>query len=220
MIDAVLFDLDGTLLDTAPEFAVVVNQLRAEHGMAALPFAAIRRTVSHGARALVSLAFEIEPETAGFEALRLRLLELYAANLASNTRVFPGIGDVLGFLSQRQIPWGVITNKPSQYAKPLLDAMAFAVPCATLVCPDHVSQSKPHPEPMLLACRQLGCRPEHSVYVGDHRRDIEAGSAAGMLTIAAAYGYVDEQDPADSWAADHIVASAADISALLRKHLD
>lgn len=213
--DAMLFDLDGTLIDTAPDFAVVVNRLLAAHNKPALAFEEIRATVSKGARALVTLAFDLQADEPGFEALRLQLLDLYADHLAVESCLFAGMDSLLETLEARNIAWGIVTNKPRAYAEPILQALALSKRCQALVCPDDVSQTKPHPEPLFLACSQLDCEPANSVYVGDHRRDIEAGREAAMTTVAAAYGYIEESDPAHSWGADYLVNSAAEIHALL-----
>lgn len=214
-LEAVLFDLDGTLLDTAPDFAVVVNQLRRRHGRLPLPYQPIRDTVSNGARALVSLAFELQEGDDRFETLRQELLELYEAHLAVETAVFPGIDPLLDWLDREGLPWGVVTNKPRRYAAPLLEALQLAGRCAALVCPDDVSRTKPDPEPLLLACRNMDCVAENAIYLGDHRRDIEAGINAGMKTLAAAYGYIDRSESIADWRADFIVDSAHDIQPLL-----
>jgi phosphoglycolate phosphatase len=214
---AVLFDLDGTLLDTAPDFAVVVNRMLREHGRAPLPFAQIRATVSHGARALVQLAFGLADGEPGFETLRSRLLELYESGLAIETTPFEGIRELLVTLAERGIVWGVVTNKPHYLAEPLLARMGLQPPAAVLVCPDHVSRTKPDPEPLLLACHRLGCEPGRSIYVGDHARDIEAGRRAGMRTIAAAWGYLAEDESVLPWGADFV---AQDVSALTQLLID
>lgn len=214
-LDAVLFDLDGTLIDTAPDFAVVVNRLLAAYNKPGLAFAPIRATVSQGARALVTLAFGLQADEPGFEPLRQQLLDLYADHLAVESGLFGGMDSLLNTLEARNIPWGIVTNKPRIYAEPILEALALAKRCQSLVCPDDVSQTKPHPEPLLLACNQLDCQPANSVYIGDHRRDIEAGRNAAMTTIAAAYGYIEDSDPAHSWGADYLVHSAAEIQDLL-----
>ena len=213
--EVVLFDLDGTLLDTAPDFARVLNTLLAEQGFPALPFPRIRATVSHGARALVRLAFGVADGDAGFEPLRTRLLALYEEGLAVETTPFEGMRPLLGELGHRGIAWGVVTNKPLHLAAPLMAARGFEPAAATLVCPDHVSRTKPDPEPLLLACSQLGCAPASAVYVGDHARDIEAGRRAGMPTVAAAWGYLADDEPVGAWGADAIAQDVAHLASLL-----
>lgn len=214
-LEAVLFDLDGTLLDTAPDFAIVVNQLLANHNKPPLHFSEIRQSVSQGSRALVTLAFSISEADQRFESLRDELLELYSRHLAVETVPFPGIDELLGWLDNESLPWGIVTNKPRAYAQPLLDALKLSTRCSTLVCPDDVAQTKPHAEPMLLACQQASVKPEHTVYLGDHRRDIEAGRNAAMKTIAVNYGYIEAHDPSTNWQADYYVNHASEIQALL-----
>jgi phosphoglycolate phosphatase len=215
LLQAVLFDLDGTLLDTAPDFAVVVNQLRQRHGQPALDYAPIRATVSHGARALVKLALQVQEHEPAFESLRQELLALYSQHLAVNTTTFPGIDDLLDWLDQEALPWGIVTNKPRLYAEPILRALKLDQRCHTLICPDDVSRTKPDPEPLQLACQQLRCHTGNAIYLGDHRRDIEAGQNAGMPTVAATYGYIDASDPAQHWQADYYIDHADQIRPLL-----
>lgn len=217
-LEAVLFDLDGTLIDTAPDFAVVVNQLCQHHGRPTITYEAIRNTVSHGARALVSLAFDIGEDDPAFAALRQQLLDRYSQHLAVKTSLFPGMAELLLWLDQQALPWGIVTNKPRLYATAIIDALQLADRCGTLICPDDVNNTKPDPEPMLLACRQLDRLATGTVYIGDHRRDIEAGRNAAMTTIAANYGYIDPADPVDNWQADFSVEQAADIMPLLSQH--
>lgn len=217
-LKAVLFDLDGTLLDTAPDFAVVVNQLRQNHGKPALDYNSIRASVSHGARALVTLAFQLQEEDQGFEDLRQELLQLYSNHLAVETTLFPGMNELLDWLEQEKLPWGIVTNKPRVYASPILQQLDLSERCRTLICPDDVRFSKPDPESLLLACDRIQCSASDTIYLGDHRRDIEAGQNAGMKTIAANYGYIDHEDPAESWNADFYIDQASDIVPLLQMH--
>ncbi|MFC6632061.1 HAD family hydrolase [Microbulbifer taiwanensis] len=215
---AVLFDLDGTLFDTAPDFIVVLNQLRQQEQLPPLPDDAIRSVVSNGARALVRLGFGKDEGDSGFDGLRQRLLDLYLAHLAEKTVPFPGIEALLDNLAENQIAWGIVTNKPEAYTVPLMQAFDQLPTPGAVICPDHVSKRKPDPEPVLLACSQIGCDPREAVYVGDHERDIAAGRAAGMPTIACSYGYIDEGDSAANWGADHLVDSAEEIWPLLQRH--
>jgi len=218
-LQAILFDLDGTLLDTAPDFAFVINTLLERHGRAPQPYASIRATVSDGARGMVHGAFGYTDADPEFEPMRHELLALYANHLADNTRLFEGMDSVLQFCEANAIAWGVVTNKPSVYAMPLMRALRLDRRCASLVCPDHVQHRKPDPEPLLLACDQIGCAPASTLYVGDHRRDIEAGHNAGMPTIACAYGYVHPDDPCENWDADYVVRNPIDIIAVARQYL-
>lgn len=214
-LNAVLFDLDGTLLDTAADFAQVLNQLLMQHQREPLPYARIRETVSDGARALVHLGFGIDESDAGFETLRQELLALYQTQLAVHTRLFEGMDQVLAHLEHTGIPWGIVTNKPAAYTTPLLNALDLHSRCRIAVCPDHVKQRKPDPEGLLLACRHLGCSPDSAIYLGDHRRDIEAGRNAGMRTVACRFGYIHRDDDITSWQADFVVDSPTDIIPLI-----
>lgn len=214
---AVLFDLDGTLFDTAPDFIVVLNQLREQEQLPPLPDATIRSVVSNGARALVTLGFGKDESDPAFEGLRQRLLDLYLAHLAEKTVPFPGIESLLDRLAAEDIAWGIVTNKPEAYTVPLMQAFTRLPAPGAVICPDHVSKRKPDPEAVLLACSQIGCEPLEAVYVGDHERDIAAGRNAGMPTIACRYGYIDEGDDPANWGADHLVDSAEEIWPLLER---
>lgn len=207
-LKAVVFDLDGTLLDTATEFVEVVKRLRAEHQLGPLDESSIRRQVSNGARALVSLSLDLEQQHPDFESKRLRLLDIYSEVLGSSTRPYPGIEDLLLRLSEEGIAWGISTNKPSLYTLPLLEKIALQTSPGSVICADQVGHAKPHPESLLLACHQLACKPSQVVYVGDHIRDIQAGRRAGMHTIAAAYGYIEEGDNPADWGAGSIALTS------------
>jgi len=214
-LKAVIFDLDGTLVDTADEFIIVVQALRAEHGLAAMDEGLIRATVSSGARALVSLALKLSEGQPEFERKRLRLLELYREVLGTAARPYPGIERLIGQLQARGIAWGVCTNKPRAYTAPLMSSLNFNPAPACTVCPDDVSETKPHPEPLYLSCKIIACAPHQAIYVGDHRRDIEAGRRAGMVTIAAAYGYIEPGDDPADWGATARVNCSTDLSSLI-----
>lgn len=206
-LKAVIFDLDGTLLDTAPEFIEVVQALRGEHGLPPMDPEAIRAVVSDGARAMVSLALDIPEDHPDFEEQRQRFLTIYAADLGCATTPYAGIVELIDALASAGIGWGVSTNKPSYLTDPLLARVGLAPAPGSVVCPDHVSRPKPDPEPLLLNCQQLGCDPAAAIYIGDHRRDIEAGRAAGLYTIAAAYGYIHTDEDPGSWNANAIADS-------------
>lgn len=218
-IRAVMFDLDGTLLDTAPDFIVVVNQLLAEEHRAELAPEIIRAGVSNGSKALIKLAFGIDERNEKFEPLRHRLLELYLAHIAVYTAPFPGINNLLDKLADKKIAWGIATNKPATYTLPLMAALDMQPAPASVICPDHVARTKPDPESLLLASKQLGCTTDEIIYIGDHKRDIDCGKGAGSITIAAAYGYVDEGDDPASWNADHCVNHADEIWPIIEKYL-
>lgn len=218
-IRAVMFDLDGTLLDTAPDFVVVVNQLLAEQQRPSLAADTIRAGVSNGSKALIRIAFSIDETNTQFEPLRQRLLELYLAHIAVYTIPFPGINELLDKLADNKIAWGIATNKPATYTLPLMAALDIQPAPASVICPDHVARSKPDPESLFLASKQLGCAPDEIIYIGDHRRDIDCGKGAGSITIAAAYGYLDEGDDPASWNADYCVHHANEIWPIVEKYL-
>lgn len=218
-IRAVMFDLDGTLLDTAPDFIVVVNQLLIEQQRPTLAAETIRASVSNGSKALIKLAFGIDENNEQFEPLRQRLLELYLQNHSVHTKPFPGINTLIEQLAAHNIAWGIATNKPALYTLPLMVDMNMQPPPASVICPDHVSRPKPDSESLFLASSQLGCTPEEIIFVGDHKRDIDCGKGAGSITIAAAYGYVDEGDDPASWNADYCVNHADEIWPIIEKYL-
>lgn len=210
-IQAVLFDLDGTLLDTAPDFVAVLNQLRSQHGHQPLPFDIIREKVSEGARALVTLGFAIEPSHPHFDRLHQQLLSDYQATLSQHSKLFDGMNDTLLTLEENGLQWGIVTNKPSLYTEALLEDLGLAERCAVAICPDHVTHPKPHPEPIQLACSRLNCSPHATLYVGDHRRDIEAGNRAEAHTLAVTWGYADAQDPPQTWGASSVIDQPIEI---------
>lgn len=212
----VLFDLDGTLLDTAPDLARALNRLRREQGLEALPFARIRPVVSHGAVALVRLGFGGEPGEPGFEALRNRLLALYSADLAAETRLFPGMEPLLTQLEQAGLPWGVVTNKPGWLTEPLLGRLNLLARAACIVSGDTTARRKPDPEPLLYACRLIGIKPRRALYVGDAERDVEAGRRAGMRTVVARFGYLGDGDRPETWGADALIDDPEELLDLLR----
>lgn len=214
-LDAVLFDLDGTLLDTAPDFHWTLNALLAEEGLGPMDYATLRSHVSAGARAMVQAGFNLTLDDPAFDRLHQRMLALYASHLAVDTTLFEGLSEALQAFEKAGIAWGIVTNKPELYTQPLLDGLKLTERAASVICPDHVNQRKPDPESLFMACRQINARPQHCVYVGDHIRDIEAGRRAGMRTIAAAYGYIDASDSVASWQADHIITHGNELLPLL-----
>lgn len=214
-LKAVIFDLDGTLVDTADEFVPVVQALRAEHGRGEMDPQRIRASVSNGARALVSLGLDINEDAQEFESKRLRLLELYSEVLGSLAKPYPGIDKLLGELQRRGIGWGIATNKPRAYTAPLLQRLDLQPQPGSVVCPDDVTNRKPHPESLYRNCRDLNCSPHEAIYVGDHLRDIEAGRRAGMYTIAAAYGYIEADDDPCRWGANAHAQHSSDLLDLI-----
>ena len=214
---AVLFDLDGTLLDTAPDFVTATRLLLERKGKPLLDEAVIRNAVTHGSRGIIEKVFQLAPNDENIEPLRLELVDIYFDHLHRLTRPFPGIPDILNQLQQQGIPWGIVTNKPSRYTDAIIERLPFAYPPAAVVCPDHVTDTKPHPEAIYLACEWLNINPENAIYVGDHLRDIHAGKAAGSATVAAAYGYIDKDEDPTSWQADYLIHSAAELADILFK---
>jgi N-acetyl-D-muramate 6-phosphate phosphatase len=207
----VLFDLDGTLADTAPELAHALNRVLEEQGAPPLPFAQIRPIASHGARGLIRLGFGLEPGHAGFESLRRRLLEVYQDRLGQDTHLFPGIPELLEALEQRGLNWGVVTNKPAWLTDPLMDTLGLSGRAACVVSGDTLPERKPHPAPLWHACRQVGSLPDECLYVGDARRDVEAGREAGVRTLVALYGYLGVEDAPERWDADGMVEQPSQI---------
>ncbi|WP_447926060.1 HAD-IA family hydrolase [Vreelandella sp. EE27] len=197
---AVLFDLDGTLVDTAPDLANATNALRQYHGLAPLPFDQIRREVSNGGSALVTLAIGLEANADGHASARQYLLDAYEQAVAVHSQVFSPLDRWLIDWHANERLWGIVTNKPRRYTLPLLEALALEP--GALLCADDLSVKKPEPEPLWEAARRLNIAPGECWYVGDHRRDIEAAKAAGMTAIAVGYGYISEQDDYRTWPAD------------------
>jgi phosphoglycolate phosphatase len=211
MIRTVLFDLDGTLADTAPDLAHALNALLAEEARAPLPFARIRPVVSHGSPGLLRLGFGITPQDPSFARLRERLLTIYAANLCRDTRLFPGISDLLAALQQRGLNWGIVTNKPAFLTEPLVAQLPLPYAPACIVSGDTTTNRKPHPEPMLLACTRAGSLSYQCLYVGDAARDIEAGRQAGMKTLVALFGYIEDNERPHRWGATGLVQAPMEI---------
>lgn len=215
-IECVLFDLDGTLVDTAPDFVNVLNALRGKHSLPPLPEQDIVNVVSDGARALIKLGFTLSEHDEGFAQLLQELLDNYHAELSrSQARLYPGFDELLLELEAQNIPWGVVTNKPEKYSTKLFNHLGLSNRCKTLICPDHVANSKPHPEPILLACEKLDCDLERTVYLGDHHRDMIAAKNADVIAIAASYGYITNKDDVVDWGADFILASPDQLKRLL-----
>lgn len=204
-IRCVLFDLDGTLVDTAPDMADALNALRAEQGLPALPFTDLRPVVSMGARGLLHAGMGLDPEDPDYASLRERFLAIYQTRLCRESRLFGGMDSVLAGIETRGLRWGVVTNKPGWLSEPLLTQLGLERRACCIVSGDSAARAKPHPDPLFLACRLSDFKPAHCVYVGDAGRDIEAGQAAGMRTVAAAYGYIPAGDAAAAWGADAVI---------------
>ena len=212
---ALLFDLDGTLLDTAPDMAAALNALRAEEGLPPLPLETIRPKVSQGGLALTRLAFAAARDEDEIEPLRQRFLRLYLARIAVHSRLFDGFEPLLSSLEQQGIPWGIVTNKPGWLTEPLVEALGLARRSAVTISGDSTPERKPHPLPLQTAAGQIGIDPARCCYVGDDPRDIEAGNAAGMTTVIAAWGYIDDNARLEAWGADHRIDHPGQLTRLI-----
>jgi phosphoglycolate phosphatase len=215
MLDAVLFDLDGTLADTAPDLCGAVNILLSEEGRPQQPFSRLRPHTSGGVRGLLGEGFGIEPAHPDYARLATRFLEIYAERLCELSTLFDGIPALLDTLETRGIAWGIVTNKRARYTNPLVAALGLSPRTPCVVSGDTTAEAKPSPLPILHACSVLGCVPQRTLYVGDDRRDIIAGQAAGTLTAAVSYGYLGNSGPPHSWGADFIADHPADLAAYL-----
>jgi N-acetyl-D-muramate 6-phosphate phosphatase len=212
---AVLFDLDGTLADTAPDLAAAVNKMRIERGLEPTQFESLRPVASAGARGLIGVAFGIGPGDEGFDALRTEFLANYSAHIADGTVLFAGVNELLVAIETQGLRWGVVTNKPARFTDPLLPLIGLAH-AACAISGDTTAHAKPHPEPLFEAARRLDLNPADCWYVGDDLRDIQAGKAAGMPTIAAAWGYCGHSEPRH-WEADIIADSPIHLVELLAR---
>ena len=218
-LGCVLFDLDGTLLDTAPDLGAAVNHVLISEGFAPLSDDIIRQTTSHGALGLLRAGLGDELlEELGATRLRTALLDYYAANLCVGTRPYEGMVDLIEWLDEKQLPWGIVTNKPGFLTEPLLAALPALASCGVTVSADTLPVRKPHPDPMFYACAQLGVEPAECLYVGDHIRDIEAGRAAGMRTAIAGWGYMDPAEATTEWGADWNFSDVAALHRWLSPH--
>jgi phosphoglycolate phosphatase len=214
---AILFDLDGTLADTAPDLAAAVNLLRSARGLETTPYEVLRPTASAGARGMIGASFGLTPQDAGFDELKTGFFNNYEAAIAVHTTLFNGVPELLDGLQQAGLAWGIVTNKPARFTDPLLPLIGLAH-AGCIISGDTTPHAKPHPEPLLEAARRLGLAPEQCWYVGDDLRDIQAGQAAGMATVACAWGYCGATEPA-GWSADHLLASPQELLTLLRSRV-
>ncbi len=210
-IQTVQFDLDGTLLDTAPDLAQALNAVLQSNRQPTLRFEEIRPVVSHGGQALIELGFQIGPAHPDFAGLKTQLLDYYLAHIAEHTALFPGMSEVLNSLDEHGIDWGVVTNKPGWLTRPLMDALDLTRRAATIVCGDTLEQRKPDPAPLLYACSIVGSEPATCLYVGDAERDIKAGQSAGMHTMVAMFGYLMASDKPETWGASAMIQRPSEI---------
>lgn len=214
-IKGVLFDLDGTLVDTAVDLAYALNQVLIENQQSALPFERIRPMVSLGGAALIKLGFAKLEQQFDMEKLRRRFVEIYRENISTHSQLFPELENCLDELEQKNIPWGIVTNKPGWLSEPLLQQLQLDKRCQSLVCGDTLKVKKPHPEPLFYACSEIAQKPQECVYIGDAKRDIEAGNAAKMMTIIAEYGYIEPGEDVQLWQADKIFSSPGQLKEFL-----
>jgi len=199
MIKAVLFDLDGTFADTAPDLAAALNHTRSTRQLPPLPLEVLRPQASHGSRGLLKVGFGIEPDHSDYDTLRDIFLDYYANNICVHSQLFADTSKLVAILEQRGIKWGIVTNKPHRYTVPLMQALGYADRAACLVSGDTCTHPKPHPEPLLKACEIIGVTPAQCLYLGDDLRDMQAANAAGMRGIIANYGYVSAEASVENW---------------------
>jgi N-acetyl-D-muramate 6-phosphate phosphatase len=214
-IRAVLFDLDGTLIDSAPDLAGAGNDMRIARGLEPHPLEHFRPMVGSGARGMVGRAFDVSPDHESFLALRDEFLQRYETRMTQDSHVFPQVVPLLTALNARAMPWGIVTNKATRFSDPIVRALGLLPPAATLVCGDTTPHSKPHPAPLLEAARRMLVLPVDCLYVGDDLRDVQAGRAAGMQTAAVRWGYLGAGDPVEAWGADHLLDEPIDLLKLL-----
>jgi len=217
MIDAVLFDLDGTLADTAPDMARTVNAMRTKRGLSPVAAESVRAHVSKGARGMICSAFGMTTEHPDFLPMREEFLDLYGRELCVDTVLFPGMHEVLEEFEAAGIAWGVVTNKFERFARPILESLGIAERAGAIVGGDTCPRPKPFPDPLLFAAQQMNVAPESTLYVGDDERDVQAARAAGMAVIVAGYGYLGDDKPPTEWNADGIVRSAREIAEWVRE---
>jgi 2-phosphoglycolate phosphatase len=212
---SVLFDLDGTLVDTAPDMACALNQLLAEHGKPGLPYESIRPHVSNGARGLLGLGFDIDTPHPEYEGLRQRFLNLYESDISTHSKLFEGMDEVLDVLESQGIIWGIVTNKPGWLTMPLVEALNIHTRAACVISGDTCERAKPHPMSLLHAAQIIGLKAENCLYVGDAARDIDAARAAGMPVIAAGYGYLEPGSDPSQWGADAMASHPLELLQLI-----
>ena len=202
LVKAILFDLDGTFADTAPDLAAALNHVRGLHDLPALPLEVLRPQASHGSIGLLRLGFGVDLDAPNFNDLREAFLEHYTAHICDHTTLFPGMAQLVNTLEQRGLPWGIVTNKPHRFTVPLMQELGYAERAACLVSGDTCTRAKPHPDPLLKASEIMDIAPANCIYLGDDLRDMEAAHAAGMRCIIAGYGYIHVQADLGSWHAD------------------
>ncbi len=215
MIKAILFDFDGTLADTAPDLGHALNRQRRNRSLPELPVAQIRSQASAGSRGLLRLGFNIKPGDENYESMREEFLSFYTERLCHDTSLFPGVPELLDCLDDRGLPWGIVTNKPARFAHPLIQILGLAQRVACVICGDEITNTKPHPEPLLTASIKMAISPSHCIYLGDDIRDVQASLAAGMQPIVARYGYLGNEQPPETWGASYLIDHPGELLAYL-----
>ena len=215
MLQLVLFDLDGTLLDTAPDLGLALNMQRERHGLPPLPQDTIRPYASHGSKGLLSVGFSLTPEHVNFGDMREEYLAIYDEVMTQSPELFDGIQEMLEAIERRGLRWGIVTNKPRRFTGPILKKTGLDSRAACVVCGDDAARAKPHPDTLLKACELTGRRVDECLYVGDAERDIQAGKAVGMRTVISLYGYIDDADKPHEWEADGAIQHPSELLALL-----
>lgn len=208
---AILFDLDGTLVDTAPDLVYALNVVRQENNLPPIPLKEIRHCVSYGSKALICEGFSIEPTHENFETHRQRLLSVYEQNVCNQSTVFPQMNELIHHLMFHNIPWGIVTNKPTRFTLPLIKKLGWSAKANCVVCGDTTQHLKPHPAPLLHASAELNIEPSHCLFIGDSVNDINAGKSAGMKTVTALYGYIAPDDDPQHWQADHTINTSEEL---------
>lgn len=211
----ILFDLDGTLVDTAHDLGYALNLQRAKHGLAALSHESIRPYASHGSKGLLAVGFDLSADDASFPAMRDEYLALYDEVLTRKPLLFEGVAQLLDSLDSQSVLWGIVTNKPRRFTQPLLESIGLLKRAKSVVCADDAARPKPYPDSLYLACEQAAVSPGNCWYVGDAERDIEAGKAAGMRTVIAMYGYLGEHDVPQDWGADVAIDTPLELLSLI-----
>lgn len=216
LVKAVLFDLDGTLIDSAPDLGGAADKMRVDRGLPSLPFAQYRPRVGAGARGMLDVAFGMTPDHPDYPVMREEFFQNYERRLTEETRAFDGVPELIDTIVGQGLAWGIVTNKNMRFTAPLVQQMPLLAAAGTVVGGDTMPHAKPHPAPLLEAARQLGLAPGDCLYVGDDERDIVAGRAAGMATVAATYGYLGSRAEALAWGADAQIDSPSELLSLLK----
>ena len=214
-MQAVLFDLDGTLVDTAPDLGYALNLQRARHGLPFLADDTIRPHASHGSRGLLAIGFGLEPTDSDFDAMRHEYLDLYTEVMTRQPLLFDGMAETLADIEERGLHWGIVTNKPRRFTLPMIEHMGLSSRASAVISGDDAPLPKPSPQTLLLASKQIQVDPAHILYVGDAERDVQAGKAAGMTTLVALFGYLSDTDKPDEWGADGYIQQPRDLLSYL-----